>query len=128
MNGGESRSLGDVVQDAAGHIQDIVRSELRLARAELAEEAAKAKGAAALLGGGALAGYFAGALVIVTADRILSAVMPKWLASFFMAGACGFAAVSMIGSGTTLLKQIGSPEKTVQTVKEDIQWAQNQTR
>jgi uncharacterized membrane protein YqjE len=124
----QPHSLGGVVQEAAGHVQDIVRSEIRLARAELAEEAAKAKGAAAMFGGSALMGYFAGALVIVTADRVLSAMMPKWLASSILAGACGFASVSMFGSGRALLKELGTPEKTVQTVKENIEWAQNQKR
>jgi uncharacterized membrane protein YqjE len=127
MSDNQSRSLGDTVQEAVSHFQDIVRSEIRLARTELAEEAGKAKGAAAMFGGSALMGYFAGALVIVTADRVLSTIMPKWLASFVMAGACGFAAFSMFGSGQALLKEIGAPEKTVQAVKEDIQWAQNQT-
>lgn len=122
------RSFGEVFQDAVGHIQEIVRAEIRLAKVEVKEEAVKAEGAAVVLGGGALMGYFAGALIIVAAVCALAIVVPWWAAALIMAAICGVCAAAMLGAGRAMLAQLRAPEKTVATVSEDLRWARNQTR
>ena len=48
------RSFADVLQDIVGNMQEIVRSEVRLAKAELSDEARKAKPAGLWMGIGAV--------------------------------------------------------------------------
>jgi uncharacterized membrane protein YqjE len=122
------RSFGDVFQDAVGHVQEIVRAEIRLAKVELKQDAVKAKGAAVMLGGGAVMGYFAAALVIVACVCALAIVLPWWAASLIMAVICGIIAAGMLTAGRAMLSRVHGPEKTVKTVAEDLRWAQNQTR
>jgi len=54
---GRDRSMGEVVKDIIANVQDMVRSEIRLARAELREEGARSAAAAKLLGIGAGLGF-----------------------------------------------------------------------
>jgi len=48
-----------LVEEAFANVQDIIRSEVRLAKAEARQEAAKAARAAAVLGAGAVVALFA---------------------------------------------------------------------
>jgi hypothetical protein len=59
------RSISSVLHDIVGNVQDIVRSELRLARTELTEELAKARNGAMLLGVGTLMVVFSVLFVLV---------------------------------------------------------------
>lgn len=122
------RSIGEVFQDAVGHIQEIVRAEIRLAKAEAKEEAVKAKGAAVMFGGGALMGYFAAALLIVAGTCALAIVIPWWASALVMGAICAVLAGGMLGAGRAMIAQIHAPEKTVNTLQEDLRWARNQTR
>ena len=56
MNRNDERSVSDVLQDIFGNVQDIVRSEVRLAQAEIKTEAAKTARAAKSLIAGAVLG------------------------------------------------------------------------
>jgi membrane protein implicated in regulation of membrane protease activity len=122
------RSIAEVFQDAVGHIQEIVRAEIRLAKVETKEEVVKAKGAAVMLGGGAIMGYFAGALLIVSGTCALALVMPWWAAALVMAALCGIIAGGLLGAGRAMLAQMHGPDKTVNSLTEDLRWARNQTR
>src|ERR1700682_3918892 len=53
------RSLSDVFQDIIRNVQEIVRSEVRLAKTEIREEAARAKSPTLLLGAGVVTAIFA---------------------------------------------------------------------
>jgi uncharacterized membrane protein YqjE len=121
------RSFGDVFQDAVGHMQEIVRAEIRLAKSELQVEARKAKQAGLMFGGAALLGYFAMALLVVAALCALAIVLPWWAAALIMAGLCGVIAGVMFAVGRMRLKTIHGPEQTVGTVSENLTWARNQT-
>jgi hypothetical protein len=58
MVGATSRSIPDVLQDILANLQGMVRSEIRLAKAELTDEVAKAGRAAGLMAGGVVAAVF----------------------------------------------------------------------
>jgi uncharacterized membrane protein YqjE len=121
------RPLGEVFQDAVGHMQEIIRAEIRLAKSEMRAEAGKAKQAALLLGGAALLGYFAMALLVVAAACALAIVLPWWAATLVMAALCGIIAGAMFAAGRMRLKTIRGPEQTIGTVGENLEWARNQT-
>jgi hypothetical protein len=55
----QERSISDVLQDIVGNIQEIIRSEVRLAKGELRDESIKVKAAAPLLVIGAVGGLLA---------------------------------------------------------------------
>ena len=77
----EDRSFSDVVQDIIRNVQEIVRSEVRLAKAEIGEEAVKAKSSAVLLGAGAVTATYAIFFLLLMIVYGLALVMPTWAAA-----------------------------------------------
>jgi len=123
-----SRSIGEVFEDAVGHIQEILRAEIRLAKTEIREDVGKAKGAAVMFGGAALMGFFAGALLVTAAACALAIVLPWWAATLVLAALCGMIAGGMFAAGRMRMKTVHGPQDTIQTVNENLTWARNQTR
>ncbi|QSB16918.1 phage holin family protein [Natronosporangium hydrolyticum] len=78
------QSTGELVQHASEQFARLIREELALARAEFAEKGRRAgRGAGLLGGGGFLALYGLGALVLA-AILGLAVVMPGWLAALII--------------------------------------------
>ena len=83
----KDRSLSDILQDTIRNVQEIVRSEVRLAQIEIWEEVAKAKSSTLLLGAGAVTAIFAVLFLLLTAVYALALVMPSWAAALIVGAA-----------------------------------------
>lgn len=123
------RSLSDVFQDIVRNVQEIVRSEVRLAKTEIREEVGKAKTAVGLLAGAAVAGIFAVLFLLLTIVYALSLVMASWLAALIVGVILAAAAGAMLMTGISRFKQIHpTPDRTVESIKENAEWAKQQTK
>jgi uncharacterized membrane protein YqjE len=123
------RSLSSVLQDVVRNVQEIVRSEVRLATVEIKEEAIKAKSSGAMLGAGAITAIFAALFLLLTVVFALSLVIPLWAAALAVGVVLSIAAGVMFTSGMKLFKRIHpTPQRTVETIKENVEWAKQQTR
>jgi len=123
------RNAAEVLKDIVENVQEIIRAEVRLAKAETREEAAKAWRAARLLLMGAVLGFFALGFVLTTVALLLALAMPAWVAAGLTALAVGITAVSLIAAGRKRLKTVNTkPEKTIESVKENVEWMKGQTR
>jgi apolipoprotein N-acyltransferase len=110
-------------------VGEVVRGEVRLAKAEMAEKASKAGKAAGMFGGAAVCGLMGLAALTTAAIAGLAMVMPLWGA----AGAVGLLLLCIAGfcylSGRSKMKDVNPvPERTVQTLKDDVEWAKHPTR
>src|SRR5690348_10090093 len=79
-----SRSIADVLQDIVGNVQTIIRSEVRLAKTEITEEATKAGRAVGIMAGGAIAGLFTAWLLLLSILFGLATVLPIWSAALLL--------------------------------------------
>jgi uncharacterized membrane protein YqjE len=123
------RSFSDLLQDIIRNVQEIVRSEVRLAKTEIREEAAKTKASLVLLGAGALTGFLAILFLLLMIASALALVMPNWAAALVVGAALAVAAGVMLMGGVKSFQRIHpAPERTVQTIKENIEWAKQQTK
>jgi uncharacterized membrane protein YqjE len=122
------RSISSVLHDIVGNVQDIVRSELRLARTELTEDLAKARKGAVLLGIGTLLLWFSALFVLVAVVYALSLVMAGWAAAAIVALAVGAIASLCMSIGIRRLKSMRAVPKTTETLKENAEWARQLTR
>ena len=123
------RPLSDVLQSIVRNVQEIVRSEVRLAKTEIREEAVKAKSAALFLGVGAVIAIFAVLFLLLTILYVLALVMPSWAAAVIMGALLAVAASVMLMTGLRRLKLIHpTPERTVETIKENVEWAKQQAK
>jgi hypothetical protein len=123
------RPINELLKQLANETTTLVRQELELAKAEMREKAGKAGPGVGMWGAaGAVALLSAGAL---TAFLILAldGAMPNWLAALIVGLVyAGIAAVLYV-TGKRRVEEAGSPvpEKTIESVKEDVQWAKHPT-
>jgi len=123
------RSASDVLQDIVHNIEEIVRSEIRLAKTEIHEETAKAKTAALVIGGGAMTALFAVLFLLWTIVYALSLVVPSWAAALIVGVVLSIAAAACIMTGVERFKQVRAvPERTAETIKENVEWVKQQTK
>jgi inner membrane protein YhjD len=118
-----------LVGQVAGDVGTLVKKEVELARQEITEALmARVKAIAAFVVIGVIAMFIVGFLGAAGAAA-LAQVLPLWLSLLIVAGAflllAGIAAMFGI---TRLKKPPLKPEKTKQTIKEDMEWAKAQLR
>jgi uncharacterized membrane protein YqjE len=126
QNAQNNRSMTEVLQDIVANIQEIVRSEFRLAKTEISEQAAKAAKSSAPLGGGIVLALYAFGFILLAIVNALEIVVAAWLAALIVGVAVAVVAAILISVGRKRLKQVRMPEKTIVSVKENVQWAKNQ--
>ena len=125
----ENRSFVDIVEDVVSNVQDIVTSEVHLARAEITAEAKKAAKASRVLGAGVLLAFYGVGLLLLAAVYALMLVIPPWAAALVVFGAVTAIAGTLIIAGRERLKQVhAKPETAIQSMKENVQWLKTQTR
>jgi uncharacterized membrane protein YqjE len=119
--------IGDLLKQLATETTTLVRQELDLAKAEMREKGKKAGPGFGMIG--AAGGVALLALGALTACLILAldGVMPNWLAALIVAVAYGAVAAVLYTRGKEKVDDAGSPapRQTIETVKEDVQWAKH---
>jgi uncharacterized membrane protein YqjE len=116
--------LGELLKDLSQQFTTLVRQEIDLAKAELDEKARTALPAIGLLAGAviaALAGIGALTAMLILA---LAEAMPGWAAALIVTALWLLLAAALAFVGRNRLAEAGTPipEKTVETVKEDVEW------
>ncbi len=121
-------STGDLIRRLSEDTSTLVRKEVELAKAELAEKGRKAGLGAGMFGGAGLFGVFAFAALTTTVILGLAEVMDAWLAALIVAVVYAAIAGVMALAGKQKVEEAGppQPEQTVETIKEDVQWAKSQ--
>ena len=123
------RSIASMVSDIIGDVQQIVRAEVRLARAEIREEIAKARRGVLFVAAGAVFVLMAFGVGLLAAVYALAEVWPRWAAALTVGGVVAVAGFAVLAAGLKQFKAVSlPPERTVSTIKENIQWAKTRTR
>jgi hypothetical protein len=106
----------------------LAKQELSLAKAEMAEKAGKAGPGIGMVGAAAGVGLLAAGTLTAFLILALDGVMANWLAALLVGVVYAAVAVGLYLSGKSRIEDVGSlvPEQTVETVKEDIEWAKTQ--
>ena len=122
------RGFGELVKDLSAQTSTLVRQEIRLARAEVTERGKTAGRGAGMLAGAAAAALLGlGALTAVIVI-VLDGALALWLAALIVTVLWLAIAAALGLSGKKALQASTPPApQTVETVKEDIQWAKTQT-
>jgi hypothetical protein len=123
------RSMAEVVSDILQNIQAILRAELHLAKAEVRQEARHAVRAGLLLIAGAAMGLSAWTFVLWTAVLGLATRMPYWAATAIVGGALAVLCAVLISVGRARLRHVkATPERTAETLRDNLQWIKHSTR
>jgi uncharacterized membrane protein YqjE len=123
------RSVPELVKQLADQTSTLVRQELDLAKAEMNEKAREAGKGAGLFGGAAFVGLLAGVALTLFLILALDEAMPDWLAALIVTLVFGAIAAFLALKGRDRMRAATPPvpQQTVETVKEDVEWAKTQT-
>jgi uncharacterized membrane protein YqjE len=124
------RPLGELLKQLSEQTTRLVHQELELAKAELTQKGKQAGAGAGLFGAAAVLGFLALAALTTCFILALDAVMPAGLAALIVAVVYGAVAAVLALRGRAKVKQATPPvpEQTIETVKEDVEWAKTQMR
>ena len=123
-------SVGQLIGEVTSDLSTLMRQELELAKAEMKTEAAKAAKGAGMLGGAGYAGHLTILFLSLTLMWALGDLWdkPAW-GALVVALIWGVVAAVLYSKGREQMKRVNpKPEQTVETLKEDVQWAKNRTR
>jgi len=121
------RSAADLVRDIISNVQEMVRSEVKLAKAEFREETTKTLSGAKKMAIAAGAGLFALTFVLWSVAMLLARVLPEWVATLLVGVVLG-AVAGVLYSKARGEVQIPKPEKTIENIKENVEWMKSQTK
>lgn len=130
QNNLRDRSAGELVKKLSEESSTLVRQEVGLAKAELAEKAKYAGLGSGMALGAALFGMFAFGALTAMLILALAIVLDPWVAALIVAAAYAAIAAVMGLSAKQRVEEAmpAAPEQTVESVKEDVQWAKTRAK
>ena len=125
----DDRSLGELFSELAQDTSTLVRKEVQLAKTKMSRKASRVgKDVGFLATGGAVA--YAGLLAVLAGVIVLvGQVIPMWLSAFLVGLVVAGVGYFLLRRGLEALKREDlAPRQTIETLKEDQQWAKDQMR
>jgi hypothetical protein len=124
-----ARSTSDILRDVVRDVQELLHSEVHLAKAEVAEHAERARSAGGHIGGAAVAGLLAVMCFVAFLIALMALAMPVWAGALIMAFVLGAAGAVLYAQAKDKLRNFhAGPEQTVETIKEDVAWFKQRIR
>jgi Putative Actinobacterial Holin-X, holin superfamily III len=114
------RSMADVLTDLVCNLQDILRSQIRLAQAEAREELRTYRSAGVLLLIGILGALLSAFFLLLAGVAALSLVMDVWLAALIVGLGMAVLCTVLVRIGTNLARSRAAEIAT--GVKEKTPW------
>jgi uncharacterized membrane protein YqjE len=126
---GPQPGVGTLVSGVIEDLQSLVRGEVQLAKTELKEDAKEIGSGAAMIASGALVGLVGFIFLMLGVTYLLNKSIEMWLA----AGIVGLVLVAIAAlvamSGKSKLSAANlKPQKTIDSVKENKEWASRQIK
>jgi hypothetical protein len=124
------RPVGELLRELSDQTARLVRQELELAKAEFAEKGKQAGIGGGIFGAAAVVGLLALGALTACLIAVLSTAIDVWLAALIVAVvyAAIAGALALVGRGRIKQATPPAPEQTIETVKEDVQWAKTRAR
>jgi hypothetical protein len=123
-------SIGELVKDLATETSTLVRQEIDLAKAEMTDRGKRAGKGVGMLAAGAVVALLAFGALTAGLIAALDLAMPTWLAALIVTVVYGAIAAVLVQIGRKQVQEAAPPvpEDTIESVKEDVQWAKTRTR
>jgi uncharacterized membrane protein YqjE len=124
------QSIGELLKQLSQETTTLVRQELDLAKAEMAQKGKQAGLGAGMFGGAGVSSLLALGALSAAAIAGLDNAMPLWLAALIVALVWLAVAAALAVLGKTRVQEAAPPvpEQTRESVKEDLEWAKSQAK
>jgi|SRR4029450_6506774 Putative Actinobacterial Holin-X, holin superfamily III len=118
------RPLGEVAKDLTSDLSLLVRQEIELAKAEMADKGRTAAPGFAMFGGAGIVALCAAGALTAFLVLVLSLFLPEWAAAVLVGVSLTAVAYVLVRQGKERVSDAGKPvpEQTIETVKEDVEW------
>jgi uncharacterized membrane protein YqjE len=119
---GEDPTLGALVHQLTQQVPELVRSEIRLAQAEVAEKGKRAGIGIGMFSVAGLLAFFALATLVATAILGLANAVDAWLAALIVAVVLLLTAAvaGLVGKNKVASAGPAKPERAIEGLREDI--------
>ncbi len=116
------QSLGTLVSQLTSQVPELIRSELRLAQVEMTEKGKRAGLGLGMFSAAGLLSLYGLGFLLTTVALLLSLVMDGWVATLIVTVALFAAAgvAALLGKKKVSEATPPKPERTIQSVKEDV--------
>lgn len=124
------RSLGELFATLGTQLGQLIHQEVALARTEMTANVSRIGRNSALIGAGGAVLYLAGFAAVIALIALLAQLgLDVWVAALVIAIVIGGIGLAMIQGGRSQLKASSlAPTRTIATLKDDAEWAKEQTR
>jgi uncharacterized membrane protein YqjE len=124
------RPIGDLLKQLSQETTTLVKQELDLAKAEVAQKGQQAGKGAGMFGGAGVMGFLALAALTAALIMAIDKAVPNWAAALIVAAVYALIAGVLALQGRNKVKEATPPvpEQAVESVKEDVQWAKTRTQ
>ena len=119
------RPIGEVAKNLTSDLSLLLRQEIELAKAEMAQKGRTAAPGLGMFGGAGIVALCAAGAITAFLVLVLSLFLPDWAAALIVGLAMAAVAFVLIKQGKERIADAGKPvpEQTIETVKEDVEWA-----
>jgi len=124
------RPIGELLKQLSEETTTLVKHELDLAKAELAQKGQQAGKGVGMFGGAGLFGLMAFGALTAFFILLLDGAVPNWAAALIVTAVYAAIAGVLALQGRNKVKEATPPvpEQAVDSVKEDVQWAKTRTQ
>ena len=125
----QDRPLSRILQEMLGHLTELIRSEIQLARTEVRADIAQVARAGVFVAIGAAFGLYALGFVLLSAVYALATRVTPWLSASIVAVGAAVIAGIFLYVGRTNMKQVDlKPDNTIRSLQENVTWMKKQVR
>jgi hypothetical protein len=119
------RPLGEVARDLTRDVTLLVRQEVELAKAEMTEKGRTAAPGLGMIGAAGVVGLMAAGALTAFLILVLSVFLPEWASGLIVGAVLAAVAYLLVKQGKERVEEAGAPipTQTIETVKEDVEWA-----
>jgi hypothetical protein len=119
------RPIGEVAKDLTSDLSLLVRQEIELAKTEMAQKGRTAAPGLGMFGGAGVVALCAAGAMTAFLVLVFSLFLPEWAAALIVGAVLAAVAYVLVRQGKERVTDAGKPvpEQTIETVKEDVEWA-----
>jgi len=121
--------LSELISRASSDLATLFRKEVELAKIEIRDDVRHTAKAGSMFGAAGFAGYLAAVLASLALVFVLDLAMPLWAAFLIVAVLFALVGFVLFRQARTRMSQFTlGPEQTIETIKEDIEWAKARSK
>jgi MFS family permease len=124
------RPIGELLKQLSDETTTLVKQELDLAKAEMAQKGQQAGKGAGMFGGAGILGFLAAGALTAALIMAIDKATDNWVAALIVAVVYAAIAGILALQGRNKVREAvpPAPEQTIESVKEDAQWAKTRTQ